>query len=254
MKINRLIACALAACSVACGDDNPAAPGPSPGSRVTELFIGALPVGGSSFYSIGFPESTQVRVTLVGLSSEAGALLPGTLTLRLGIPSGTGCAATSSAANVAPGFAAQLVSQLNLGTYCVSVEDTGGLTQTTNFLVRINQIPNSALSPDPPAPSTETFASNLAVRGTSARTFRATAAGPLTVTLQSIGPPSSATVDVSIGIPREDGTGCLIGRTERGGALLQMSTSVDAGNYCVLLTDFGSLTAPVSFTLTIAKP
>jgi hypothetical protein len=110
------------------------------------------------------------------------------------------------------------------------------------------------VSPDPPAPATETFASNLAVRGTSARTFRATANGQLTVTLQSIGPPSSANVDVSIGIPREDGTGCLVGRTQRGGALLQMSTSVDPGSYCVLLTDFGNLTAPVSFTVSIAKP
>jgi hypothetical protein len=253
-KITRLIACALAACSVACGDDNPAAPTNLPGSPVTELFIGALPVGGSSFYSIGFAEPTQVRVTLMGLSSEAGAILPGTLTLRLGIPSGTGCTTLSSAPNVAPGFAAQVVLQLDGGTYCVAVDDTGGLTQTTNFLVRIHQIPNSALSPDPPAPSTETFASNLAVRGTSARTFRATASGTLTVTLQSIGPPSTVNVDVSLGIPRSDGTGCLVSRTQRGGALLQMSTPVDAGSYCVVLTDFGDLTAPVSFTVSIAKP
>jgi hypothetical protein len=254
MTINRLIACALAVCTLGCGDDNPTAPTNLPGLPVTELFIGSLPIGGSSFYSIGFGESNQVRVTLVGLSSASGVLLPGTVTLRLGIPSGTGCAPQTSAQNVAPGFAPQLVSQLNAGTYCVDVVDTGGLTQTTNFLVRIVEIPNSSLTPDLPTPATETWASNLAVLGTSARTFRATGAGTLTISLQSIGPPSTTNVDVSIGIPRSDGTGCLVGRTERGGAQLQMSTSVDPGSYCVLLTDFGNLTGPVSFSVAIARP
>ena len=65
MKISRLLACVLALCSFACGEDSPTAPTNLPGTPITELFIGTLPVGGSSFYSIGFPETTQVHITLV---------------------------------------------------------------------------------------------------------------------------------------------------------------------------------------------
>jgi hypothetical protein len=253
MRISRLFACLLAVCTVACGEENPNAPSNLPGQPFTELFIGTLAVGGSSFYSIGFPETTQVRVTLVGLSSATGVLTPTTVSLRLGVPSGTTCA-PSSTANVVPGFTPQIISELQTGTYCVGIADGGGLTQPTNFLIRIHQIPTSSIPPRPPAPTQETFASNLAVRGTSARTFEATGGGQVTVTLQNIGPPASVTVDMSLGIPRTDGTGCLVTQTFRGGAGLQFSAQVDAGPYCTMLSDFGDLTVPVSFTVVIAKP
>lgn len=253
MKLSRLIACALAACTLGCGDDNPIAPTEIPGVPITELFIGTLAPGGSSFYSIGFGETSQVRVTLVGLSSSAGVLTPATVSLRMGVPSGTTCAPTSSQ-NVAPGFAAQIAGEFTAGTYCVGIADAGGLTQSTNFLIRINEIPISSGGPATPAPATENFASNLAVLGTSARTFTATGAGTLGVTLQSIGPPSSTVVDLAIGIPKSDGSGCLIGRLLRGGAGTQITTPVDAGPYCVMLSDFGGLAAPVSFSVAIAKP
>ena len=252
MKISRLLACLFALCTVGCGEDSPTAPTELPGTPITELFIGTIAVGGSSFYSIGFPETTQVRVTLIALSSATGELTPATVSLRLGIPSGTTCAPTNTQ-NVTPAFTQQIAAELVSGTYCVGINDVGGLTQPTNFLIRINQVPTSSRPPRAPTPGTETFASNLAVRGTSARTFDATGNGQVTVALQSLGA-SSAQVDFSLGIPRSDGTGCLVARTLRGGVGSQITAQVDLGPYCVAISDFGQLTAASSFSILITKP
>ena len=146
MKISRLFACLLALCAFGCGDDSPTAPTNLPGTPITELFIGTLPVGGSSFYSIGFPETTTVRVTLIALSSATGVLTPVNVSLRLGVPSGTTCAPTSTQ-DVTPAFTQQIAAELAASTYCVGIADTGSLTQPTNFLIRINQIPGSSRPP-----------------------------------------------------------------------------------------------------------
>ncbi len=252
MKISRLFACLLALCAFGCGDDSPTAPTNLPGTPITELFIGTLPVGGSSFYSIGFPEMNTVRVTLIALSSATGVLTPANVSLRLGVPSGTTCAPTNTQ-DVTPAFTQQIAAELPASTYCVGIADTGSLTQPTNFLIRINQIPGSSRPPIPATPSSETFASNLALRGTSARTFAATGNGQVTLRIQSLGA-SDALVDLGFGIPRSDGSGCLIAQTVRGGVGSQISTPVDLGPYCVVITDFGNLTAPTSFSINITKP
>ena len=134
-----------------------------------------------------------------------------------------------------------------------AIADTGSLTQPTNFLIRINQIPGSSRPPIAATPSSETFASNLALRGTSARTFAATGNGQVTLRIQNLGA-SDALVDLGFGIPRSDGSGCLIAQTVRGGVGSQISTPVDLGPYCVVITDFGNLTAPTSFSINITKP
>ena len=189
----------------------------------------------------------------MGSVPQTGALTPGNVSLRLGMPSGTTCAPTNTQ-NVTPAFTQQIAAELAAGTYCVGIADTGGLTQPTNFLDQDQ--PDSevvAAARSPATPSSETFASNLAVRGTSARTFRATGNGQVTLRLQSLGA-SDALVDLGFGIPRSDGSGCLIARTVRGGVGSQISTPVDLGPYCVVITDFGNLTAPTSFSINITKP
>jgi hypothetical protein len=104
------------------------------------------------------------------------------------------------------------------------------------------------------SPVTETFTSNLIVQGSVWRIVTAAQAGTLTATLTTTNQPSAA-VDVGIGV-RSTGNGCLLSSsvTAPAGSAPHLSAPVDAGDYCVRLADTGTLTAPMSFTLTIVYP
>ena len=181
MKISRLFACLLALCSFGCGDDSPTAPTNLPGTPITELFIGTLPVGGSSFYSIGFPETTTVRVTLIALSSADRRAHAGHASAFVwACPAARRARRPTRRTSLRRSRSRSPPSSPPAPT--VSASPTrASLTQPTNFLIRINQIPASSRPPIAATPSTETFASNLALRGTSARTFAATGNGQVTV-------------------------------------------------------------------------
>jgi hypothetical protein len=58
------------------------------------------------------------------------------LGIGVGIPSGIGCARSTSLTAV-PGLAAQLTVTLNPGTYCAAVFDVGNLSSAVNFAMRI---------------------------------------------------------------------------------------------------------------------
>jgi len=254
MKTARFVACALAVLTIGC-NNNPTEPStPTPSFPSSELFAGTLSAGESTFYSFALAEAANVRVLLVSLTGSSGALVPAAVGLGFGIPAGTGCPPTTSA-NAAPALASQISTSVAAGTYCVSIADIGNLTALTSFLIRMTQTPNSATAPTPAA-TTETFATTLAVAGSSSRAFTASQAGSVSVTLQSVGPPSSAIVGLGLGIPRADGTGCLLGMSLATGAgsAPQIVTNVDVGTYCVRAFDLGNLTNPVSFSVSIARP
>ena len=65
-----------------------------------------------------------------------------------------------------------------------------------------------------------------------------------------------AVVGLGVGIPQSSGTGCFLTQFVQTGASSspQLTVSVDAGSYCVRLHDTGTLTAPVSFSVTIVRP
>jgi hypothetical protein len=101
-------------------------------------------------------------------------------------------------------------------------------------------------------PAAENWSSVLAPGGTSSRSFTVTAAGTINVTMTNAG----ATVGLGVGLPRVSGGGCRLGvSVSTGGASTpQITTQADVGQYCVQVFDLGTLTDPISFTLTIDHP
>ena len=112
---------------------------------------------------------------------------------------------------------------------------------------------STATSPSTPTkPAAETWSSALAPGGMSSRSFTVTVAGTINVTMTSAG----STVGLGVGLPRVSGGGCRLGVSVNtgGGSAPQISTQADAGQYCVQVFDLGTLTDPISFTLTIDHP
>lgn len=102
----------------------------------TETFAGTLERSATAFYSFSITQAGPAALTLAAVQTPGGAALATALGIGLGIPSGTGCARSTSQSTI-PGLAAQLTVTLNPGTYCAAVFDTGNLTGTVNFAMRI---------------------------------------------------------------------------------------------------------------------
>ncbi len=102
----------------------------------TQTFAGTLQVQGNNFYSFFVNQAGPVGLTLAAVQTPGGAALATPLGIGVGIPSGTGCARSTSQ-TAPPGLAAQLTVTLNPGTYCAAVFDTGNLTSAVNFAMRI---------------------------------------------------------------------------------------------------------------------
>jgi hypothetical protein len=100
-------------------------------------FSGTLEVRGHRFYSFTVPSTRTVRLTLEQLQTGAGPASTATLTLGLGIPSGTGCALLreiGAAASEEP----QIDEALTAGIYCTQLADPGSLTEAVLFSIRID--------------------------------------------------------------------------------------------------------------------
>lgn len=102
---------------------------------MTEEFVGAVPVGGSTFYSFTVVENGTVNVTL---TSVGGVGVPATVWLGLGIgtPSGEDCS-TSSTTNTPAGSSPQVTGTYAPGIYCAKVLDIGNLFAPATFAVTI---------------------------------------------------------------------------------------------------------------------
>jgi hypothetical protein len=250
MKTSMLAVLAVAlAGAAACGDDAQVT-APSP-SGTTETFSGTLAVQGSSFYSFSVSTSGTVSISLASLTAN-GVSQASTSVVRLGlgVPVGTGCSINTSA-DTTTGLTAQLTSAVNPDVYCVNISDIGNLTVPLNFTIRIGQNISSGSS----TPSTETFASFLAVRGSSTRKFTIAQSGTISLTLTSVTP--STTVGIGIGIPDASTPACSLTNSlnTTAGSTPQIALPVDAGTYCATVYDSGSVADPgVSFSMTIAHP
>jgi hypothetical protein len=109
----------------------------------------------------------------------------------------------------------------------------------------------------PTSPTTETFASNVSQLGTASRSFTMTAGGTISVTLTAAGPPSNIVMQLGLGVPNPAGPGCglLTVVNATAGTAPQITTTGDAGSYCVAILDIGN--APktgVVFSISILHP
>jgi hypothetical protein len=81
-------------------------------------------------------------------------------------------------------------------------------------------------------PLVVTFSGIVGPNGTASRSFTAQIAGTATASLGGISP--ATPLGLGFGIPRADGTGCLLGRSAvaADGAAARIAASVDPGTYC----------------------
>jgi hypothetical protein len=242
-----LLASTLAA---ACGDAQiSTTPTTVSGSQVTEVFTGAIAPGETKTYAFTMPGSLPTRIGLGSLVDANGVPLTTPLTIGIGIPAGTGCGLLQSA-TVAPSLASSINLLLTAGVYCISAADAGQLQGASTFGVRIT-------FGDPPTDATggtATFANTVLPGGFSSRSFKASAAGTVTVIMDTIDPASVSSLGLGIGFPRTDGGGCELNQSFSAGRGSQFAVPVEAGTYCVKVSDPGTLTSPAQFSLRIIYP
>ncbi len=245
----------LCALSTACGRDTSiTTPSlPTPVATTFQYFSPTLTPGGTNVSTFTVSAASTVSVTLGSIVPVGGDQPAGTtLRLVLGTPSGGGCTATSTQ-NVAPALAQQIQSALQAGTYCVSVTDVGGLPGPSVVLVRV-AIAAGASQTNTITTSTDFFQSSLGRGGAVTHQEIFNYGGPVTVILSSVGTDNSTTVGLAFGI--WDGTACRVQTSVNttAGATAQITTTVDAGSYCLRLLDLGTLTSTTLFTVVTTHP
>ena len=115
--------------------------------------------------------------------------------------------------------------------------------------------PTTTTPSTPTSPTTSTFASRLTAKGAVSRSFAATQAGTVSVTLTNAGGPFTL-VGLGIGVPTTGIAGCALSTAINAtpGSSPQLTASVDAGSYCVTIYDIGTLTSPIDFSITVVFP
>lgn len=105
----------------------------------------------------------------------------------------------------------------------------------------------------PPSPATETLTGSMAPKGTAIRTFTASKAGTVFVTLASAGPPSTIVLGLGVGIPSVTGIECNFSQTVNtpAGSAPQITLPVDTGLYCAGVYDIGNIVAPNGITVSV---
>ena len=243
----------LLVAATACGQNDPdnVVSGPSnfAPTSFTQVFSGTLLPGGSQSYAFSLAASAPLRVSLSSLTDITENPLPSSLQLTFGRPQGTGCGALQTV-TVPASLATHLIFQPSAGTYCVGVADVGQLSATAVFGVRITQGEPTSLA----KPGTETYASVLFPGGFTSRTFDASAAGTVTVIMDTISPESVASLAGGLGFPRSDGGGCQLTSTFVASRGAQLAVPVEIGTYCIKVSDPGTLTQLTSFSLRIIHP
>jgi hypothetical protein len=250
-RVRSLILCGLVLTAGAgCNNDDPPTTPTTPGATsFTQVFTGTLKPGGSQAYAFSLSGSLPIRLSLGSLTDANENPLSTSVTLTFGRPAGTGCGALDSA-SVQAGLSTHLKYLPAAGTYCVGIVDAGQLSSDALFGIRITQgDPSSAATP-----GTDTYTSVLFPGGFTSRTFDASAAGTVTVIMDTISPASVPSLSVGIGFPRSDGGGCQLTRTFTGTRGAQIAVPVEIGTYCVKVSDPGTLTELTTFSLRIIRP
>jgi hypothetical protein len=137
---------------------------------------------------------------------------------------------------------------------CLLISATVTITSScTNWL---NDLTGGG-SPNKPSTTstTDSFNGTLAPNGSLVFTFSVATAGSIAVTLTAVSPPTTAPLGLGIG-PSSNGD-CTIANSTSGataGANSQLSGTENPGNYCVKVSDAGSLSATSTVTVTVMHP
>jgi hypothetical protein len=85
--------------------------------------------------------------------------------------------------------------------------------------------------------------------------FNVAVAGTVSVTLVSAGPPPTITMGLAIGNPGTTGTCSIISNGSTAtpaGTAAQLTGTLAAGAYCVVVGDLGNALQPIAYTVTVA--
>jgi len=88
------------------------------------------------------------------------------------------------------------------------------------------------------------------------RQFGASTNGTVTAMLTNAAGPNTV-VGLGIGVPTTGLAKCALStaiQTNAAGSTPQLSATVDAGNYCVVVYDLGTLTSAIDFSVTLVYP
>ena len=221
---------------------------PLTAAATTQVFTGDLAPGGSQMFAFTIG-SIALRVSLGSLTDTNGTPLPQALRVTFGVPQGTGCGSIQSATTSAD-LSTHLQVLVAGGTYCIAVADVGQLTSTATFGVRLTLGDPSTRA----GGGTITYAQTVLPKGSTSRSFDASLRGDVTIFFDSIDPASVASLGLGVGFPRSDGGGCVLNKSFTGTRGSQFTFPVEAGTYCVQVSDPGTLTGPAQFSLRIQHP
>lgn len=115
--------------------------------------------------------------------------------------------------------------------------------------------PTSATSPDTvTTPITATFTGVVGPNGSVSRSFTAQLDGSARVSLSGITPATS--LGLGMGVPRADGTGCLLtySTTAANQASAELSGAVAAGVFCVQVYAPATAAETVRFSVSLTHP
>ena len=104
------------------------------------------------------------------------------------------------------------------------------------------------------SPTTQVAANTLFPRGVSTQSFQTTSAGPISVTLTTVGPSPSTVLGLGLGIPNPAAAGCVFFTTlnTTAGSTPQITANADPGSYCMAVYDVGFVPPTgVSYSITI---
>jgi hypothetical protein len=103
----------------------------------------------------------------------------------------------------------------------------------------------------------ETFSGTLSLLGVDTHPFQVSTAGEVDITLTSLDPPTNAAVTLAIGLPSSSLVGqcaTVQSKVVTPGTAPQITGHALAGNFCVSVTDPGSLTDVTTYAVTVAHP
>ena len=102
--------------------------------------------------------------------------------------------------------------------------------------------------------ATENFSGTVAVAGSDIHPFTVTTSGQaINVTLTAAGPPSTIFMGLGVGAPVGSTCQLLSGGSSivQAGSAPQLSGTINAGSYCLMVFDAGNDTALVTYTATV---